>query len=152
MFAFSLAIVKKQPIANYELSFLLNTNLQQREKRVKKFPDEYVIPEAATYTWPIKLWKLIAAAAGKSLPSCPTLYDPIDSSPPGSSVPGILQARYWSGLPFPPPMQACMLSHFSCARLCAVKFKTQKIYSELERIPNIPSTISSLLHTKLPQQ
>ena len=92
------------------------------------------------------------AAAGKSLPSCPTLYDPIDSSPPGSSVPGILQARYWSGLPFPPPMQACMLSHFSCARLCAVKFKTQKIYSELERIPNIPSTISSLLHTKLPQQ
>ena len=73
MFAFSLAIVKKQPIANYELSFLLNTNLQQREKRVKKFPDEYVIPEAATYTWPIKLWKLIAAAA-KSLQSCPTLW------------------------------------------------------------------------------
>ena len=73
MFAFSLAIVKKQPIANHELSFLLNTNLQQREKRVKKFPDEYVIPEAATYTWPIKLWKLIAAAA-KSLQSCPTLW------------------------------------------------------------------------------
>ena len=30
------------------------------------------------------------AAATKSLQSCPTLYDPIDSSPPGSSVPGIL--------------------------------------------------------------
>ena len=34
-----------------------------------------------------------AAAAAKSLQSCPTLCDPIDSSPPGSSVPGILQAR-----------------------------------------------------------
>ena len=34
-----------------------------------------------------------AAAAAKSLQSCLTLCDPIDGSPPGSSVPGILQAR-----------------------------------------------------------
>ena len=34
-----------------------------------------------------------AAAAAKSLQSCPTLCDPIDGSPPGSSIPGILQAR-----------------------------------------------------------
>ena len=34
-----------------------------------------------------------AAAAVKSLQSCPTLCDPIDGSPPGSPVPGILQAR-----------------------------------------------------------
>ena len=34
-----------------------------------------------------------AAASAKSLQSCPTLCDPIDSSPPGSPVPGILQAR-----------------------------------------------------------
>ena len=34
-----------------------------------------------------------AAAAAKSLQSCPTLCDPIDRSPPGSPVPGILQAR-----------------------------------------------------------
>ena len=33
------------------------------------------------------------AAAAKSLQSCPTLCDPIDGSPPGSLVPGILQAR-----------------------------------------------------------
>ena len=33
------------------------------------------------------------AAAAASLQSCPTLCDPIDGSPPGSSVPGILQAR-----------------------------------------------------------
>ena len=31
--------------------------------------------------------------AAKSLQSCPTLCDPIDGSPPGSAVPGILQAR-----------------------------------------------------------
>jgi len=34
-----------------------------------------------------------AAAAAKSLQSCPTLCDPIDGGPPGSPVPGILQAR-----------------------------------------------------------
>ena len=35
----------------------------------------------------------VAAAAAQSLQSCPTLYDPIDGSPPGSAIPGILQAR-----------------------------------------------------------
>ena len=40
-------------------------------------------------SWTIKK----AAATVKSLQSCPTLCDPIDSSPPGSAVPGILQAR-----------------------------------------------------------
>ena len=34
-----------------------------------------------------------AAAAAKSVPSSPTLCNPIDGSPPGSPVPGILQAR-----------------------------------------------------------
>ena len=34
-----------------------------------------------------------AAAAAKSLQSCPTLCDPIDGSLPGSPIPGILQAR-----------------------------------------------------------
>ena len=34
-----------------------------------------------------------AAAAARSLQSCLTLCDPIDSSPPGSPIPGILQAR-----------------------------------------------------------
>jgi len=45
-----------------------------------------------------------AAAAAKSLQSCPTLCDPIDSSPPGSSVPGILQARILEWVDFPSPM------------------------------------------------
>ena len=37
--------------------------------------------------------QVAAAAAAKSLQSCPTLWDPIDGSPPDSTVPGILQAR-----------------------------------------------------------
>ena len=43
-----------------------------------------------------------AAAAAKSLQSCPTQCDPIDSSPPGSPVPGILQARVleWVAISF----------------------------------------------------
>ena len=45
---------------------------------------------------------LVAAAAAKSLQSCPTLCDPIDGSPPGSPVPGILQARIleWVAISF----------------------------------------------------
>ena len=35
----------------------------------------------------------VAAAAAESLQSCPTLCDPLDGSPPGSAIPGILQAR-----------------------------------------------------------
>ena len=38
-------------------------------------------------------WNIAAAAAAKSLQSCPTLCDPIDGSPPGFTIPGILQAR-----------------------------------------------------------
>ena len=41
----------------------------------------------------VLFFKLVAAAAAKSLQSCPTLCDPIGGSPPGSPVPGILQAR-----------------------------------------------------------
>ena len=43
-----------------------------------------------------------AAAAAKSLQSCPTLCNPIDGSPPGSPIPGILQARIleWVAISF----------------------------------------------------
>ena len=43
--------------------------------------------------FPLALSMAAAPAAAKSLQSCPTLCDPIDGSPPGSPVPGILQAR-----------------------------------------------------------
>ena len=48
------------------------------------------------------LWRVEVSAAAKSLQSCLTLCDPIDSSPPGSSVPGILQARVleWVAIAF----------------------------------------------------
>ena len=53
---------------------------------------------------PYSSWLLLcsAAAAAKSLQSCPTLCDPIDSSPPGSAIPGILQARSleWGAISF----------------------------------------------------
>ena len=51
----------------------------------------------------------LAAAAAKSLQSCPTLCDPIDSSPPGSPVPGILQARVleWGAIAFSIPPLCC---------------------------------------------
>ena len=60
-----------------------------------------------------------AAAAAKSLQSCPTLRDPIEGSPPGSSVPGILQARIleWVAISF---SNACMQAKSlqSCLTLC----------------------------------
>ena len=56
--------------------------------------------EAACFDHPILVIFILlnpsliaAAAAAKSLQSCPTLCDPIDSSPPGSPIPGILQAK-----------------------------------------------------------
>ena len=55
-----------------------------------------------------------AAAAAKSLQSCPTLYDPIVSSPPGSSVPGILQERTLE----------CVAISFSNAQKWNVKVKS----------------------------
>ena len=48
-------------------------------------------------------WPLVySAATAKSCQSCPTLCDPIDGSPPGSPVPGILQARTleWGAMSF----------------------------------------------------
>ena len=62
---------------------------------------------------------MYAAAAAKSLQSCSTLCDPIDGSPPGSSIPGILQARIleWVTISF---SNACThaKSLQSCLTLC----------------------------------
>ena len=50
-------------------------------------------------------WPRCASAAAKLLQSCLTLCDPIDGSPPGFPVHGILQEEHWSGVPFPSPMR-----------------------------------------------
>ena len=47
---------------------------------------------------------LHAAAVAKLFQSCPTLCNPIDGSPPGSPIPGILQARTLEWVAFPSPM------------------------------------------------
>ena len=52
--------------------------------------------------YPDGRWHHVWASA-KSLQCCPTLWDPMDCNPPGSSVHGISQAKYWNGLPFPSP-------------------------------------------------
>ena len=54
----------------------------------------------------------ITAATTKSLQSCPTLCDSIDSSPPGSSVPGISRQEYWGGMPFPSPPGIGFSNHY----------------------------------------
>ena len=54
-----------------------------------------------------------AAAVTKSLQSCPTLFDPINSSPPGSPVPGILKARTLKWVPIffsNSPLLACQIA------------------------------------------
>ena len=63
-------------------------------------------------------WALLfnfAAAAAKSLQSCPTLCDPKDGSPPGSPDLGFSRQEHWSGLPFPSPMHE---SESEVARSC----------------------------------
>ena len=68
---------------------------------------------------PVSLMSPALAGAAKSLQSCPTLCNPIDCSPPGSSVSGILQARTleWVAISF---SNACMhaKSLRSCPTLC----------------------------------
>ena len=66
---------------------------------------------------------IIAAAAAKSLQSCPTLCDPVDGSPLGSSVPGILQAR--------------ILEWVALTLLVKYKLKLQKDITEDGEIKNL---------------
>ena len=63
-----------------------------------------LIPACASSS-PAFLVMYSVAAAAKSLQLFPTLCDPIDGSPPGSAIPGILQARPLEWLAFPSPMQ-----------------------------------------------
>ena len=55
-------------------------------------------------------------AAAKSLQSCLTLCDPIDSSPPGSPSLGFSRQEHWSGLPLPSPMRESEVAQ-SCPTL-----------------------------------
>ena len=73
------------------------TNSTVHNSMLKYLRSCQTVPQSCcTFTSPLTI-DAAAAAAAKSLLSCPTLCDPIDGSPPGSHVPGILQAR-WRGL------------------------------------------------------
>ena len=81
----------------------------------------------AGYTeWSKSKWErqisYAAAAAAKSLQSCPTLRDPVDGTPPGSPVPGILQARTleWVAISFSNAWKwKVKVKSLSCVRLLA---------------------------------
>jgi len=66
-----------------------------------------------------KIWSP-AAAAAKSLQLCPTLCDPIDGSPPGSPVPGILQAKTleWVAISFSKHASMKVKSESEVAQWC----------------------------------
>ena len=66
-------------------------------KRPKQWPNSWKSPPL-----PKNSWNNPPPVAAKSLQSCPTLCDPTDSSPPGSPIPGILQARIleWVAISF----------------------------------------------------
>ena len=76
---------------NYFLRF--KSPSPQNKKGLKESPNKHLLLWESLCA--VLRWSncIPAAAAAKSLQSCPTLRDPIDSSPPGSSAHGILQAR-----------------------------------------------------------
>ena len=67
----------------------MNLSMKQKQNQERR---EYTCGCQEGAVWE-KVRVGVVAAAAKSLQSCPTLCNPIDSSPPGSAVPGILQAR-----------------------------------------------------------
>ena len=73
----------------YFYYFCLVQCVKKRKKWLRKIRAFLISRPAQTH----EIFDAAAAAAAKSLQSCPTLCDPIDGSPPGFPVPGILQAR-----------------------------------------------------------
>ena len=96
-------IKKSQSIMNNAITDIksileeTNSRITEAEDRISEVEDRMVEINEAGSKKELKEMRTTsetsAAAAAKSLQSCPTLCDPIDGSPPGSPVPGILQAR-----------------------------------------------------------
>jgi len=84
---------------------------------------EYCLTPPCFISFLLTSFPAAAAAAAKSPQSCPTLCDAIDSSPPGSPVPGILQARTleWVAISFSNAWKwKVKVKSFSRVRLCAI--------------------------------
>ena len=95
----------------------VNTQLQMTENTSAWGQDSQT-----SWIFPHTLFAAAAAAAAKSRQSCPTLCDPIDGSPPGSPVPGILQARTleWVAISFSNAWKwKVKVKSLSCVRLLA---------------------------------
>ena len=79
----------------YKQFIRLNIKNKQANQKMARRPEWSVLKEdiqmAKRYIKRFSIWLMLCSA--KSLQSCLTLCDPIDGSPPGSPVPGILQAR-----------------------------------------------------------
>ena len=81
-------MLNSHSLSIYEVPTMCWALLHAKDSEVNK-TDQTPCPHGAQ----AMIYTIAAAAAAKSLQSCPTLCDPIDGSPPGSPVPGILQAR-----------------------------------------------------------
>ena len=81
---------------NSLLGLQLRLSLQLGRRRNKQ--------EKGTWSWELASWKRVAGARARSRP---TLCDPVDCSPPGSFVRGILQAGRLEWVPLPPPGKLC---------------------------------------------
>ena len=93
-----------------------------------------------------------AAAAAKSLQSCPTLCDPIDSSPPGSTSLGFSRQEHWSGLPFPSPMHESEVKVKSLSKFEAAAAKLlQSCLTLCDPIDGSPSgsTVPGILQARI---
>ena len=86
------------------------------QSQAELLPTVALVQHGKSFNKPGKQWvrAVAAAAAAKALQLCPTLCGPIDGSPPGPSVPGILQARTLEWV----------ASSFSNAWKCKVKVKS----------------------------
>ena len=88
----------------------------------------------------------VSLGATPSLQSCLTLCEPMDHSPTDSSVHGLLQAEYWSGLPFPTPGDlpnpGIQPESLSCPGLAGGFFTTSATWEE---IPSVQ--FSSVAHS-----
>ena len=84
MFSSLIVAVEKEHQLFQKSRFLENLRADQAIVKSFQYPSTW---------WKSDISPDEAAAAAKSLQLCPTLCDPIDGSPPGSPVPGILQAR-----------------------------------------------------------